>query len=367
MSPQVDRARILRDCIVIEQYPIADFINWLGDKSLILNPNFQRRATWTPAAKTYLIDTILREKPIPSIYMRSVIDSKTIRAYREVVDGQQRLRTIDEFVRGEWSLGARAGEFRGSYFQDLDDLQESFLSYRIGVVQLFGATDDDVLDVFARLNSFNYALNGQELRHGRYQGEFRGAVRQASSRWAMRLWDKSDVVGLRQRVRMGDDELMAQMLGVILDGIVDGGQPWINRLYEAYDRKIPKYSERAVDQVIDYIVENLSDVLETTGLVRGPHFLMLFAAVAHALLGLPEGAMKGDMPQRDPTALTNLPIATSNLGVLGEILESEEAEVQERLPRFSQFKLASLRSTQRISSRSVRFRETYRALLPEPV
>lgn len=352
---------------MLEQYPIADLINWLDDKTLVLNSNFQRRAIWSPAAKTYLIDTILREKPIPSIYMRSVVDPKTIRAYREVVDGQQRLRTIDEFVKGKWSLGPRAGEFRGKSYDDLDEFQEALLAYRIGVVQLFGANDDDVLDVFARLNSFNYSLNAQELRHGKFQGEFREAVRQASSRWSLRLWDKYDVVGLRQRVRMGDDELMAQMFGVLLEGVADGGQPWINNLYKTYDEAVPNHLNTNVDKVLDFIVTNLSEVLETTALVRGPHFLMLFAAISHALIGIREGAMKGDLPCRDSSALTSLPMARSNLGILGEVLDSDEEVVNEKLPRFSQFKLASLRSTQRISSRSVRFRETYRALLPKPI
>lgn len=353
---------------MLEQYPVADLMTWLDDKTLILNAEFQRRAIWPPAAKTYLIDTILRDKPIPSIYMRTGIDSRTRRAFREVVDGQQRLRTIHEFVNGEWELGGRAEEFRGNHFGDLDeDIQQAFLSYRIGVVQLFNASNEDVLDAFNRLNSFSYTLNPQELRHGKYQGEFREAVRQASNRWSSRLWERYNVVSLRARVRMGDDELMAQMFGIILEGVVDGGQPAIERLYRNYDREVPKQTMATVDRVISYIVENFSEVLETTGLVRGPHFLMLFAAIAHALLGIPQGAIKSEMPPKDPRALTDLQMAKSNLGILGEVLETEEETVQERLPRFAAFKMASGGSTQRIRSRRIRFPVLYRALLPEPI
>ena len=351
---------------MLEQYPIVDLITWMDERTLVLNADFQRRAIWPPSAKTYLIDTILREKPMPNIYLRTVVESQNRRAWREVVDGQQRLTTMHEFVHGKWELGTRAGEFKGSRFQDLDeDIQQTFLSYRVGAVQLLNATDEYVLDVFARLNSFSYTLNSQELRHGNFQGEFREAVRQTSNRWSNLLWERYNVVSLRNRVRMGDDELMAQMLGVILEGVKDGGQPAINRLYKTYDAGLPAEAVIVLEETISYILEHFSSVLETTGLVRGPHFLMLFAAVAHALEGIPQGGMGADMPARDSMALSDLELCKANLATLGEVLESDEETVQERLPRFAAFKMASGGSTQRIRSRKIRFPTTYMALLPE--
>ena len=353
---------------MLEQYPIVDLITWMDEKTLVLNASFQRRTIWTPAAKSYLIDTILRDKPMPNIYLRTVVDARTRQARREVVDGQQRLSTIHEFINSKWALDNRAAEFRGNFFEDLeDDLQQTFLSYRIGVVQLLNATDEYVLDVFARLNSFSYALNAQELRHGRYQGEFREVVRQASSKWALRLWERFNVINVRNRVRMGDDELMAQMFGVILEGVKDGGQPALTRLYKDYDQQIPKGTKETVDTVLNYIANNLSDVLDTTGLSRGPHFLVLFAAVAHVLAGIPKGDMGEEMPFREDRALSNLAIARSNLGLLGDVLEFDEETVQESFPRFSAFKMASGGSTQRIRSRRIRFPMLYRALLPKQV
>lgn len=222
---------------MLEQYPITDLIQWLNDKTLIPNPNFQRRPVWPPEAKTYFIDTILRDLPVPNIYFRTVVDLRTKRSYREVVDGQQRLRTIQEFVSGDLILRSRAQEYKGKKYDDLDDEQKrAFLGYTIGVVQLFNAADDLVIDIFRRINAYGLPVNKQELRHAKYaDNAFQIAVEQAAKRWEI-LWEQYKVISLRGRVRMADDELMAQMLGIILDGVVDGGQPNIDKLYEKHEQ-----------------------------------------------------------------------------------------------------------------------------------
>lgn len=349
---------------MIEQYTVSDVITWLDDKTLVLHTNFQRRRVWTPIAKTYFIDTILRDRPSHKIYVRTMTDVKTRRSYREVVDGQQRLRTIHEFANNEFALGSRAREFEGKRYESLDEEdQKRFLSYGISVEQLFNASDKEVLDIFHRLNAYGLALNPQELRHGKYQGAFREAVVEASERWSV-LWEKYRVVGLRARVRMADDELMAQMLGVILEGVRDGGQRAIERLYKDYDGGLPTGAVEKLDGTIDYIDENLSEVMEGP-LSRAVHFLMLVGAVAHARSGIPQGKMSTEeMPERDVRALSDLSAAKSNLGVLAEVLESGKGEVPKR---FVSFRIASAGTTQRMPSRSVRFPLLYRALLPDAI
>jgi len=53
---------------ILEQFRITDFLDWNRQKALEINREFQRRSVWTPAARSYLIDTILRKFPIPKIY-----------------------------------------------------------------------------------------------------------------------------------------------------------------------------------------------------------------------------------------------------------------------------------------------------------
>ena len=75
-------------------YSVRDFEEWNSRNELVLQPKFQRRDVWSDKARSYLMDTIIRGKPIPKIYMRQDVNPKTRRAVREIVDGQQRLKTV---------------------------------------------------------------------------------------------------------------------------------------------------------------------------------------------------------------------------------------------------------------------------------
>ena len=308
---------------MLEQYTVADILTWLDEKTLVVNREFQRGdEVWPAAARAYLIDTILRDRPMPRIYVRTKTDRITRRSFREVVDGQQRLMAIQAYSKDKFALGSNKeifGSFAGKRYSDLDEeSQTEFLAYLVPVEQLLNVPDSVVFDIFQRLNTYNYNLSGQELRHGKYHGSFRNAVVEASRRWQS-LWDSYRIVSGRARVRMADDELMAQMFGVVLEGVIDGGQPKIDRLYKTHDPDLPSHASVQVDQTVEYIVDNLSSVLETD-LAGSPHFLMLFAAVAHALFGIPEGDMEGAMPSMDSRALQDLPLTLANLDSLVKTL-----------------------------------------------
>ena len=352
---------------MLEQYTVADLLTWLTERTLVINREFQRNSgVWPTAAQVYLIDTIIRDMPMPKIYLRTRTDVNTMRTYREVVDGQQRLMAMQSYAKDEFPLRLRGNdmpEVNGKRYSELDDeFKQRFLEYEVPVYQLMNASDSLVFDVFQRLNTYNYNLSPQELRHGKYHGGFRDAVITSSRQWAF-LWDKYNVIAKRARVRMADDELMAQMFGIIIEGVTDGGQRRIERLYKTYDADMPATAPQLVDRTLDYISSDLSDVMETN-LARSPHLLMLFAAVAHALFGIPEGAMSDDMPKTDDAALSDVIATRRNLATLSDALDDDISHVPER---FHDFLLASSGSTQRIRTRRVRFKTFYKALMPDLV
>ncbi|MGA2001591.1 MAG: DUF262 domain-containing protein [Terriglobales bacterium] len=344
---------------LLEQYRISDFLDWHRQKRLELNPDFQRGSVWTPAARTFLIDTILRQLPVPKVYLRTKINVATKKSVREVVDGQQRLRAIIDFAENKFSLSKRASEFVGKRYSDLtEEQQEAFLSYPIAVDQLVNASIDDVLEVFARLNSYTVSLNGPEKRHAKWQGDFKWAIRAASRKWAS-LWEDYKVLTVRERVRMLDDSLTAEMVGILLDGIKDGGQPKIDALYKKYDKVFDTISIKNLDKTLKYFVQNLAERLIDTPLMNPPHLLMLFGGLAHILIGIPPGDLTpGEFAKLPRSMAKDLDRVRDNLLLLGAIVDGD-AEPAEP---YAEFWKASRSSTQRIASRRVRFPFYVRAL-----
>ena len=74
------------------------FYQRFREESLILSPEFQRNPVWQQPQKEYLIETILLDLPMPEIYVVNRISPEGESHYI-VVDGQQRLRTIIEFIQ----------------------------------------------------------------------------------------------------------------------------------------------------------------------------------------------------------------------------------------------------------------------------
>src|SRR5258708_35858927 len=79
-------------------YKVSDFLSWQKAGTLELSPVFQRRSVWSPGAKAYFIDTVARGLPVPIVFVRERTDLSTLESKREIVDGQQRLRTILGYV-----------------------------------------------------------------------------------------------------------------------------------------------------------------------------------------------------------------------------------------------------------------------------
>lgn len=343
---------------MLEQFRIADFVEWSSTKSLILNPDFQRGSVWTPVARIMLIDTILRGLPIPKIFIRSKIDTQTKRSIREIVDGQQRLRAIIDFANDKITLSKRAKEFSGYKFSTLTpELQEQFLTYPLAVDQLINADDATVLDIFARLNSYNVKLNAPELRHAAYQGDFKNSVHE-SALALFEFWQSFDIFSNREMVRLENDSFVSELYAVLLQGVSDGGAEKIDKIYKIYDPdgNFPKEDiEYKFFDTIEFIRDEIAPRAKQSVILKPPHLLLLFAAIAHVRHGIPQGGLT-QLPARKPMG-PDLNIVADNLIELGEIIGSKEEP-----GNFKEFWRASRSSTQRIASRKERFETYYNAV-----
>lgn len=143
---------------------ISDLNQWLEEGTLIINNKYQRAGgLWPKNARSFFIDTILNGFTFPKITIRQTIDLRTRKSVREVVDGQQRLSTIRDFINDDITLSTVSKKYRGYNFSDLDEeTQEAFLAYEVSVDTVVTGTTEEVLEIFRRMNSYTLPLNAPE-------------------------------------------------------------------------------------------------------------------------------------------------------------------------------------------------------------
>jgi hypothetical protein len=270
-------------------YSINDFVEWDRQKQLELNPIFQRRPVWSEKAKSYLIDTIVRGKPIPKVFIRQKLNMTTKTSLREVVDGQQRLRTILSYVKDGFALArGQHPEFGGLRFSQLpEEIQAQVLSFEIAVDLLINLPDKEILDIFARLNSYAVVLNEQEKINSGHFGPFKVLADKIGFNYN-EYWTKQGILTAQQILRMQEVNLVADILIAMIEGIKAKKQ--IKRYYETYEKEFVHDSdelERRFSDVIDKIGQIFPEGLAETEFHRNHIFYTLFTAIYHCLYGLP--------------------------------------------------------------------------------
>jgi len=144
---------------------LVDIYNDLSTEKIVLSPHFQRKLVWRLTHKVDFIRTILMGFPFPEIFIsRGKIDVDTMSSVSAVVDGQQRLNSIMEFIEGAFSVDGLT--FTGMSPSD----KEQFLKYEIAVIELDLSSDDSrVEEIFKRLNRTFYALSTIEKMSTEYR------------------------------------------------------------------------------------------------------------------------------------------------------------------------------------------------------
>jgi Protein of unknown function DUF262 len=272
--------------------PNTQSISWFyGEyqkESLLLSPKYQRNPIWSIGQKCFLIDSIISGCPLPQLFLNIKIEGTGLKrkTQYEVVDGQQRLRAILEFIADEWPLIATTAKSYpvsdaykphiGKRYSELSGaLQEVIWNYPISVQELRGWSDPEIRALFRRLNYVVEKLNPQELRHSQYFGEFVTAVEKLADN---PFWDQVNLFTRRDSQRMKDVEFISELFLIVIDGIQDQ-QKSLDRFYADYDVVFPKKSARLA--AFHRVVESLNTVakeITETRFKKKADFYGLFAA-----------------------------------------------------------------------------------------
>lgn len=139
--------------------------------------SFQRSFVWTKPQMDRFIESLLLGFPIPGIMLVQQTDKRYL-----VLDGQQRLRTLQAFYSGihrdrVFSLENVADQFKGLTYKTLGPeqrrtLDNSFIQATIVKTDRTPDSQDSIYQIFERLNSGGTQLTPHEIRIALYPGPF---------------------------------------------------------------------------------------------------------------------------------------------------------------------------------------------------
>lgn len=151
---------------------ISEIYQRIKNKTLITQPEFQRKFVWNRAHKEKFIDTILNGYPFPEIYIAQTgIDLEKIQNQEVVVDGQQRLSTIVQYI-DELEGSKEFGKDVKKYQSLTGEEKRDFLNYEVVFRALGDVSSSTIIEIFKRINLTQYSLEQVEIENAVYDGEF---------------------------------------------------------------------------------------------------------------------------------------------------------------------------------------------------
>jgi len=197
-----------RDALRISKsdFTVSSIIDKINRGKVDLRPSYQREYVWTVRTASKLMESLLLNIPVPTMFFHEVKSGKL-----EVVDGKQRLTSIWSFVQNEFPGGQAfklSGlevyhELNGKTFDELNEtFQEIIFDYPLNVHTISKTSQPDfVFEVFERLNMGATQLNEQELRNCIYQGAYTDLLEELTLNESFLFANRSKMPHLRMRDR----------------------------------------------------------------------------------------------------------------------------------------------------------------------
>ena len=146
----------------------------------LLKPELQRKYVWTKNEASRFIDSILLGLPVPSIFLAKEKDETML-----IIDGFQRIMTVNDFVKGIFSGDGKSfklsntdninKKWRGKTFAELDPEEKRRIRnttiHAIIFEQKYPRNDTGMFQIFERINTGGRTLKPQEIRNCVYQGK----------------------------------------------------------------------------------------------------------------------------------------------------------------------------------------------------
>lgn len=163
----------LTQSVPANNWKIIEVFNKLRSNQLIVNTDYQRKLVWKKQHKNEFIDTILRNYPFPEVYLApGTLDQERLVLIDEIVDGQQRLTTIRDYILGQDVFSLPRVPIKR--FSELNtEERTTFLNYEVSIRYLKNVSPAQIREIFQRINKSDYALNRTERLNAQFgESEF---------------------------------------------------------------------------------------------------------------------------------------------------------------------------------------------------
>jgi Protein of unknown function DUF262 len=196
-------------------YPVDTLVKRMKGEAFFI-PQFQRNFVWSQRHASRFIESLLMGLPVPGIFLYKEADTNK----HLVVDGQQRLRTLQYFYAGVFLdkafklIGVR-NVWEGKAYTDLDPSDQLKLDDSIVHATIFQQDEPkDTLRslyfVFERINSGGIRLSPQEIRN---------CISESTVLQAVRILNEDvnwrQIFGVKRNNRLKDQELVLRALAMI--------------------------------------------------------------------------------------------------------------------------------------------------------
>ena len=232
---------------------LSEFYDNYQLKKYRFDVSYQRKSgVWSEDKKSFLIDSILKNYPMPAIFLRPCVNTDTGKTIYDVVDGKQRLEAIVDFIENRIALTTyfaeddfiddanmkTANEIAGLTFNEIKNLNsdfpdyiKQFWTYSLNVEYLYEQNEELVATVFDRLNRNGEPLTYQELRNAKYNDSI--LLKTIKALVKDDFWN--DKLARLKSVRMEDVEFISELFFIILeDKVLDSSQKAVAELYNKY-------------------------------------------------------------------------------------------------------------------------------------
>ena len=183
----------------------------IESEEILLQPDFQRGEVWNSAKKKLLVDTILRKWHIPPVHVVVMADGSY-----EVLDGQQRLTAIRDFVDNRFAIDGNIqpkddviSALHGKRYRDLEgEIKREFDRYTLKINEINDYNPGEPSELFHRLNQ-TVKLTSSEARNAIY-GTMRNAIALLVDRMDDRNVNK-EILGFSNS-RMSYNDLLSRII-----------------------------------------------------------------------------------------------------------------------------------------------------------